>query len=447
MLAHTHRALATIGVSVLTAAALADVTITTFNPTDVFVDTSDEGVAQLNAAVGVVGCAFEDFEDTSLAPGILVAYENGAPSSMVDPGDLRTGYPDSVWDGMTSFYPLIRNTGNVLMPLTITIQTPAPSVGIGLGDVETDIEVIVNGQNFGLIRDMPGYDTGAPGNAREIYIRADGTNGELISTIVLNPVNTSPNADAVYIDHLAFGTPTEASEMSHYWPLDAMVDDLVGGALGTFVGTEDWRLGKYGYGSAFSGSSYIETDWMPAIPAGESFSYSAWIRHDLAPDAVYYPLGLERSNHQEISLVLNGYDDMLYVFFRDDNWVSLGAGIPWTMTNDGEWHHVAGVLDADAGKLTMYFDGVNVGSETGTLGNINVSSPRTMGIGANNNSSSGYKGKFPGELDDLRFYDRALTPEDVRMLCPHACRADFNADGEVNTLDFIAFLNTWVPGC
>lgn len=445
MLTHNQSVLAVIGLSFLAGAALADVVITTFNPTDVFIDTSNEGIAQLNAAVGVVGCAFEEFEDTTLTPGITIAYENGAPSSTFKPEDLDQRYPDALWDGSACFLPTVRDTGNVLLPMTISLDTPVPTIGIGLGDIESPVEFIVNGQNFGLITDMPGYDIDAPDNAREIYIRADASNGELISSITLNPVDTGVG-DGVFVDHFAFGTPRESGEMAHYWPLDAMVDDLVGGSLGTFVGVEDWRLGKYGYGSAFSGSSYITTDWAPSISAGGSFSFAVWFRHESAPDAVYYPLGLERGGSQQIGLVLNGNDDTLQVYFRDDGWNQVPLRTPWTDTNDGQWHHVVGVLDGDAGMARMYIDGILATSESVSLGNINVSNPLTIVIGASNHDG-GIDGPFPGDLDDLRFYDRALTAADVRMLCPHACRGDFNADGVRNTVDFIHFLNTWNGGC
>lgn len=424
----------------------ADVTIVSFHPDDVFVDTTEDGVAQLDTNVGVVGCAFESFEDSSLMPGLTIAYEGREASSVVESEDLSSNFPDATWDGSTAFLPTVRDTGNELLPATFSFDPPVDTVGLGLGDIETDLELIVNGENFGLIRDLPGYASGAGDNAREIYVRADAGEGERISSVVLNPVN-SGGGDGVFIDHLAFGTPERDGGLSHYWPLDSMIDDILGNAASAFVGTPNWVIGRYGYGGAFSGESCITTDWAPHVPVGGSFSFTVWIRHSLSPDANYYLLGLERSDHQEISLGLNGNTESMVVRFRDDDWISVDASIPWALTNDGDWHHVVGVLDGDAGTVTMYLDGVRAASGAGSLGDINLADAQTMAIGANNNSSGGLIGEFPGVLDDLRFFNSALSADEVRMLCPHRCRGDFNADGERNTLDLIDYLNSWSAGC
>lgn len=445
MASRKHVCFCSLIAAMLTSAANADITVVTFDPADVFTDTSEQGVAQLNQRVGIVGCTIEDFEDAVLEPELLIAYEGSSPSSTVSPEDIRVDYPDANWDGSASFLPTVRDAGNSLLPLTITLTTPVPTIGIGIGDVETDIELHVNGLNFGLITDLPGYAAGAPDNAREVYVRADAGAGELITSITLHPINSGAG-DGVFLDHLAYGTPNRGDGLTHYWALDAMVDDIFGNASSVFIGTEDWQLGKYGFANVFSGSSYILTDWAPTVPAGGSFSFAAWVRHELPADANYYLLGLERTNHQEISLALNGNNDSMIVKFRDDDWNEIDAALPWTDTNDGDWHHVVGVLDGDAGTVTLYLDGVKRASVSGSLGSINEIDAQTFTIGANNNSNSGQIGPFPGAIDDLRFYNKALSPAEVRMLCPHTNRADFHPDGIVNTIDVLRFLDTWNTG-
>lgn len=239
--------------------------------------------------------------------------------------------------------------------------------------------------------------------------------------------------------------------LSTYWSLDGSSNDILSGSSGSVTGSIDWQVGRYGMCASFGSNSYIATAWAPSVPAGNSFSFALWVKHDLAPnpnanDATYV-LGLERSNHQEISLSLNPWSERMNVFFRDDNWVSLAAGVPWSMTSDDQWHHVVGVLDGDAAQVRMYLDGVMVGVASGALGNINVDASRSMSIAADNNSTFGFRGPFAGTIDDLRFYDRALSASDVRLLCPPACRADFNADGLIDFFDVQAFLQTFSAGC
>ena len=76
----------------------------------------------------------------------------------------------------------------------------------------------------------------------------------------------------------------------------------------------------------------------------------------------------------------------------------------------GTWYHVAVVGDAAAGTLSLYVDGAKVGSATGFTG---LFTPKrnpawTLGRGQ-------YKGKsidfFKGYLDEIRFSDAALSPQ------------------------------------
>ncbi len=70
----------------------------------------------------------------------------------------------------------------------------------------------------------------------------------------------------------------------------------------------------------------------------------------------------------------------------------------------GKWHHVAVVYDA--GKVTMYLNGIEAGSKEMTL------SPgsKSLTIGA---YSGGYGYGFRGSLADIKIYDTALTAEEL----------------------------------
>jgi trimeric autotransporter adhesin len=96
------------------------------------------------------------------------------------------------------------------------------------------------------------------------------------------------------------------------------------------------------------------------------------------------------------------------------NYVYDGSGCPFRVSgyNDGQWHHVAYVVDAAGGRL--YVDGLLKGSLpwTGTPGPPSTTQPVHLahyagGLGG---------GYFPGLLDEVRIFNHALSEAGVRAL-------------------------------
>jgi hypothetical protein len=77
--------------------------------------------------------------------------------------------------------------------------------------------------------------------------------------------------------------------------------------------------------------------------------------------------------------------------------------------NDGQWHHLVATYDGK--RIALYVDGVEADAVTasGTLALNNL--PVTLGENA---ASRGRP--WNGWLDDVRLYDRGLSPQEVRML-------------------------------
>jgi len=86
-----------------------------------------------------------------------------------------------------------------------------------------------------------------------------------------------------------------------------------------------------------------------------------------------------------------------------------------------EYSHVAAVVDRDA-NVKLYVNGVQVGSSTIDLtdqgSEINVSNK--IGIGARiADDGATLSNKFPGKIDEVRFYRRTLTANEVNNLYLH----------------------------
>ena len=76
---------------------------------------------------------------------------------------------------------------------------------------------------------------------------------------------------------------------------------------------------------------------------------------------------------------------------------------PSNYTLDSNWHTFAMVQDGEAGTLTFYIDGIEVGAVEA----INASTEANLFIAYNGNS--GNQGQFSGIIDDIQIYDCALS--------------------------------------
>ncbi len=187
---------------------------------------ASDGVLGLNAA-----SVIEDFEDTTLAPGLSVTVSNGAggygPTATLprtfDPRPTSLGGDDafgnafynfcgstacsSIWDGGH----VLLNTNNnnsmnygTAVPwsdVTFNFAGGTKQVGFSLQQNENPINVYVNGAFFGTL-------PGASGGGRNGYYRFDITPSTGPGDIWTAPITTmtldGTTGDAWTIDHLAF---------------------------------------------------------------------------------------------------------------------------------------------------------------------------------------------------------------------------------------------------
>lgn len=85
---------------------------------------------------------------------------------------------------------------------------------------------------------------------------------------------------------------------------------------------------------------------------------------------------------------------------------------------DGQWHMVAGTYDG--ARVRLYVDGVQIGDGTPAAG------PIAYGLASRRFAVSGYptiacgdSAGFPGDVDEFRVYDRALTATEIARLAAH----------------------------
>jgi hypothetical protein len=124
-----------------------------------------------------------------------------------------------------------------------------------------------------------------------------------------------------------------------------------------------------------------------------------------------------------------------------------GYIISTTVVNDGEWHHLAAVLES-AGSPTvedikMYVDGVQE-----TISNVNPVGIDTVG-GRNVWIADGHHNRpLPSLIDDVRLYNRALTPEEIVQAMkgiPPGVASNPSPDNEATDVPREVVLS-WTPG-
>ncbi|WP_421104534.1 LamG-like jellyroll fold domain-containing protein [Streptomyces bohaiensis] len=182
-------------------------------------------------------------------------------------------------------------------------------------------------------------------------------------------------------------------------------------------GVRTGRPGANEYAATFNGTDSYAVTEAPIVDTSRDFSVSAWARLDksraegagiiaaqLGADApgleLYYSKGLDRWAFNQ---------------YRSDT-PSAGpvraAQPAGTVAQDGEWVHLVGVHDSVADTLTLYVNGVQAGRTT-RGGAWDATGPVMIGAGS---YSGDIRSHFPGDIDDVRFYSRVVTPTEVGQL-------------------------------
>lgn len=190
------------------------------------------------------------------------------------------------------------------------------------------------------------------------------------------------------------------------WSLDADAGDTVGDNHGLPLGmvtfqTDPLRGGVLvcdGVDAAISVRNVTTLD----------FSYSAWIWTEtpsrqgdsaISGDAIFWSNKTPALDDFTLALL----NDRLSYISHDQKSTGTRSLI------DGVWHHVV-VTRRDAERVALYVDGQVDGDGNSGTGSLQAN-PSVYFCG--NPEQGGY---FQGKMDDVRYYERVLTPEEVLAL-------------------------------
>ena len=223
-----------------------------------------------------------------------------------------------------------------------------------------------------------------------------------------------------------------------YYPFDGDADDESGnGYNGTEVGAtiaQD-RFGSVASAYQFDGvDDYIDVGDMPEW--SNHFSVSCWIKPDdqfsTQGGAIFYDYA-DASFGKHVGLSFNqpngGVDRLKFVNRAPNNGASAPVVAVQVDTNgiasSSAWHMLTAVRDGT--NAVLYLDGIEVGSDSHAgIGSMDILENARIGDAPD---TIPWTSNFKGGIDDVRIYNRSLTPSEVARLFAETMSVDTDSDG------------------
>lgn len=259
----------------------------------------------------------------------------------------------------------------------------------------------------------------------------DGKSGDTSNDISPDGRLTPPSIDGNLSDTPSDATPASlASGLVGLWHLDeaagsALARDSSGnGNHGTLVGldpAQDWVAGRWSGALSTNGVGYVSVPPSATIVAiATGATVSAWVYFDgviSATDgfgtAISRQVRYTDLQYYHLSLSQGGIPSL---FIGLSPKVAPVRPVATKAIPARIWTHLAGTYD---GKLAiLYVDGVAVDSLS-LPGTFNPDPVPPVLLGANGNIA-GVSEYFPGRLDEIALWDRALSADEIRQLATAA---------------------------
>jgi hypothetical protein len=156
----------------------------------------NSNTALMDATLGLTGFNIENFEDTTLIPGLSASGTNF---------NLSVSLPPAPWDGSRAMF-----LGNQPANITFSLAALASKVGIGMTFVNNSGHTVkINGGSAIDFTALPGF---VFGNVRNGYLIIDQQSGDAPITS-LTFTNASLPSETLLMDHLAFNVVPEPSSL------------------------------------------------------------------------------------------------------------------------------------------------------------------------------------------------------------------------------------------
>ncbi|MFG2001285.1 LamG domain-containing protein [Spirillospora sp. NPDC048911] len=200
----------------------------------------------------------------------------------------------------------------------------------------------------------------------------------------------SPNAIGVYPFNEGTGSTAE---------------DTAGDHDATLVDNPTWTTGRSGSALQFNGSNQYADTNAAILDTTGNYTVSAWVKLDRL-GGFATAVSQDGATNSAFFLQYSGADNRFAFSFA-----GLRALAPTAPETD-RWYHLTGVRDAADGSLTLYVDGQKTATAAACLGDASTGHT-VIGRAQYGGNQVDY---WPGALDEIRLYDRALSPTEVETL-------------------------------
>jgi hypothetical protein len=210
---------------------------------------------------------------------------------------------------------------------------------------------------------------------------------------------------------------TTGGKLVGWWKFDGDANDSSGnGNNGTEIGDPTYVTGRIGQAISFDGEGdRIE---VPATVAGnpelfpaKAISASAWVRATVSANPTY---SLVR--HEFHFTPLQTYTGSAHAaaFTNQDGTRTLHmTRFNWNKINDGKWHHCA--VTYNNGIHEVWIDGTKEVSDNFGSYPLWTGDDQPWVFGGRERGEGGGE-HYPGELDDVRIYNYALSESEIKTL-------------------------------
>jgi hypothetical protein len=203
--------------------------------------------------------------------------------------------------------------------------------------------------------------------------------------------------------------PGTTGLQAHY-EFEGNANDSSGNARhGTSMGNPRFAAGKIGQAIQLFAADYLVITGYKGILGSNPFSISVWIKTSLPEQQQIVLYGTDVSGQRcEFRVHDNGH-------------IRIGSGAgqveSLSAVNDGGWHHVVVTISENAtnssSDVRVYIDGQDNTTESTDPDPYDIVADMDVAIGYR--TSRNDRG-FLGQIDDMRIYDRVLSPAEAAWL-------------------------------
>ena len=248
------------------------------------------------------------------------------------------------------------------------------------------------------------------------------TNAGIYAVLVSNVVNSILSSNAV----LSFIPPPTCDPppagLVSWWRAEGDTIDSLGINNGSPIGSLTYTNGEVGQAFRLDGaSSYVLINNSPSLNPAGGFSIESWIfpNQDLPQSLIFSKWGdqgaYDNNRSYEFSTISGlGLQFAISDLANQANGAFQSFNVYNVLTLNA-WNHVVATYDSTSGIRCIFVNGVNVGSRTNTPTAI-YNSIVPGAIGALVRAPGASQFFFPGLIDEVSLYNRALSASEIQTI-------------------------------